>query len=51
MKSLKFSCPDDLRVAVKNEARKEDRSESSIIRNALRRYLEEKENGNANEIV
>lgn len=45
MKSLKFSCPDDLREQVQAQAVREDRSESSVIRQALRAYLEGKENG------
>jgi hypothetical protein len=36
MKSLKFSCPDDLRAWVQRRALIEGSSESRIIRNALR---------------
>lgn len=35
MKSLKFSCPDDLRTWIAKRASKESRSESSVIREAL----------------
>lgn len=46
MKQTKVSLPDDLREAVRVEAKRTDRSESSVIRQALRAYLEGKENGN-----
>lgn len=51
MKQTKVALPDDLREAVKMEAARSDRSESSVIRQALRAYLEGKENGNADESV
>ena len=46
MKSLKFSCPDDLRALLKKQAARESRgtdlrvSESQIVRRALREHFD-----------
>ena len=39
MKQTKFSAPDELRQKIKEQAVKEDRSASAIIRKAVRAYL------------
>ena len=36
MKSLKFSCPDDLREQIEEQAHREESSVSQVIRRALR---------------
>lgn len=39
MKQVKFSCPDELGQQIKEQAVREDRSASAIIRKAVRAYL------------
>lgn len=45
MQAVKCSLPDDLRDKLREVAIARDISESSVIRQALRAYLEGKENG------
>lgn len=40
MKSLKFSCPDDMRAWIERKATRESRSESSVIREAVYKAMQ-----------
>jgi len=43
MKQMKFSIPDDLRERLRILAVRDERSESAVIRQALRSYLKQRE--------